>query len=284
VAMSLVGIMFAFKTGRYRKPTFWGAWLNPFLRSAAGTLIATGIGGLCFLRINDEEMAGFIVLIVFSSIFFLLLLIFRGAGKYSSGKSRHHHDTTGDPQQDLQFGNLQIKPQHSLEESGADKPNFVIPPKGSAGPATGKGRRKLWSLLSVWIVAFVVIMGMSILAMGERTAGETTLSLAGHSAPHHSRPADARVIALGASTVVEGNETYVDLPEIQLDTDDDIARVSISEVDLIAEQKLASNLAVTKVHRSESLLKLSALVLVAICTMYTLKYFMIDRHHSAAPK
>ncbi|MCZ6653019.1 MAG: hypothetical protein O7D91_08325, partial [Planctomycetota bacterium] len=88
VAMSLFFLFWLGKTTRTKRVGAWSEWLNPFLRVGVGTALATGITGLAVQKLNNEALAGMIILVVFSALALLALLIFRQSKRKQLAKYR----------------------------------------------------------------------------------------------------------------------------------------------------------------------------------------------------
>ena len=77
VAQSLFLLFWLGTTTRIKRVGAWNEWMNPILRVGVGTALAAGITGLSILNLHGDELAAFIILVVFSSLAFLALLVFR---------------------------------------------------------------------------------------------------------------------------------------------------------------------------------------------------------------
>jgi hypothetical protein len=123
VAFTMMSIGWAAKVTRYKRPTRWREWIAPFLTLVAGTGMTSAICGLALIARHDEEVAGFVVLLVVCSLGFIVLLGDRLRWLVMSPAALGHAEgAVPDQRQDMQDSAEQV-PAGPVEVQN----DFIIP-------------------------------------------------------------------------------------------------------------------------------------------------------------
>ncbi|MCH8054246.1 MAG: hypothetical protein IH895_09310 [Planctomycetes bacterium] len=179
VALSLSFLFWLGKTTRTKRVGVWSEWFNPILRVGAGTTLATGISGIPLMAYSGEELAGFIVLVVFSSLALLALLIFRQSKRKQLAKyrQRERDDYYGpDDYPPRRGGGMRTEPAflvrpdneipsavRDAEGAVADLGNpveFAAPANARSPIAPRSAGRSWWPALAVAVVIGVAVVSM----------------------------------------------------------------------------------------------------------------------------
>ncbi|MCH9021886.1 MAG: serine/threonine protein kinase, partial [Planctomycetes bacterium] len=192
VALSLCFLFWLGKTTRTKRVGVWSEWFNPFLRVGVGTALAAGISGIPLVARGGEELAGFIVLVVFSSLAFLALLIFRQSKRKQLAKHRQRDDYYGPDDRPLRRGGgMRAEPAflaqpdneipgvvRDVEDAVADlsDPKDFVAPANAWSPIAPRSAGRSWWPASVAALVIGVAVVLTLPSGGGRapSAGIST--------------------------------------------------------------------------------------------------------------